>query len=467
MKILIDMQGIQIGVTRKRGISRYSESLVTALCHATENAVAASHPYPDSLHLLWSDLLPEGLGDLQATFGRYLPPERMHLWHGAPSVVQLFPADAWLWQANELMREAVIARLQPDIVLITSHFEGLLDQAVSSIHALDQARPVCSIFYDLIPYLYREQYLIAPTAWRWYQRRMQQAASIDLLATISESSRQEAINGLGLAPERVVAIDADADPLFAPHTLTPEQEHEVRSRLALPGAFLLYVSATDERKNHWRLIEAYAGLPESLRRDCPLVLVGPIASGQQRVFRHHAHRLGMASDQLRLLSGLPDADLVLVYQLCTAMVFASWHEGFGLPILEAMRCGAPVLGADASSTKELIQLPAALFNPWDVTAIRARLHQVITDPDFRQELRANGARRAACYSWSHSAQRLLEALRDTHRRWQRDHPKPTVVTPTLAALEEHLLDAIAALPGQPNRRDLAAIVQAIEQNFRH
>jgi glycosyltransferase involved in cell wall biosynthesis len=124
----------------------------------------------------------------------------------------------------------------------------------------------------------------------------------------------------------------------------------------------------------------------------------------------------MAADELILPGFVSDADLVALYNLAKVFVFPSWHEGFGLPVLEAMACGTAVIAANTSSLPEVVGREDALFDPMDGVSIASSLGRVLTDESFRADLRAYGPRRARMFSWSETAGRALEAFETSARR---------------------------------------------------
>ncbi len=129
--------------------------------------------------------------------------------------------------------------------------------------------------------------------------------------------------------------------------------------------------------------------------------------------------MGLGADEVILTGYVPEDDLVSLYNLCDAFVFPSLYEGFGLPVLEAMRCGAPVLGADNSSIAELIGRSDALFDARQPAAIAERLAAVLEREGLRDELRAHGLRRSETFTWDRSAGIALQALREAHARTRR------------------------------------------------
>ena len=159
------------------------------------------------------------------------------------------------------------------------------------------------------------------------------------------------------------------------------------------------MGGSDARKNLPRLVEAWAALPSHLQVAHPLVLAGSMPEQDVAALGAIARAASTCPENLRFLGQISDQVLADLYDGCAAFVFPSWHEGFGLPALEAMAAGAAVIAADASSLPEVVDFPEALFDPHDVTDIATHIERVLTDDAFRQRLQAHGPRQAAKFSW--------------------------------------------------------------------
>jgi glycosyltransferase involved in cell wall biosynthesis len=195
--------------------------------------------------------------------------------------------------------------------------------------------------------------------------------------------------------------------------LSPETAHPVLARHGLRRPFLVAVGNLQPRKNLARLVEAYA-LIRQKHRDVQLVIVGPVGFRSSWVQRTIVDR-GL-SEFVRLLGYVEAEDLVALYNAATALVYPSVYEGFGLPVVEAMACGRPVIAADTSSLPEVVGSAGLLVDPFDVSAIAAAMERLIADPRLAAELGARGLAQAARFSWRQTASaalRTYEAVCDT------------------------------------------------------
>lgn len=187
---------------------------------------------------------------------------------------------------------------------------------------------------------------------------------------------------------------------------------EVRRRYGLPPTFILAVGTIEPRKNIPRLIAAHNALPPPVRDRFPLALVGE-AGWTPGPFQA---AMATAAGDVRALGFVPDRDLNCLYRLAEAVCYPSLYEGFGLPVLEAMAAGAPVLTSDRSSLPEVAGGAALLVSPMDIDDIASGLLRLLEDEQLRTRLVQEGHRQAARYSWSSAARDLLAGLRTVVRR---------------------------------------------------
>lgn len=404
MRIVIDMQGAQ-GSNQQRGIGRYTFSLAQAIVRNR-----GAH----EVFLALNGLFPDTIEPIRAVFDGLLPQENIRVWQAPGPVFNISNENDWRRRTAELVLEAFLASLKPDIVLVSSLFEGLGDDAVTSIGTLSRTVPAAVILYDLIPLIQRRLYLENPAVEAWYERKLFHLRRADLLLGISESSRQEGIRYLGFSAETCVNISTAADPQFQPQQIDSGQEQDIRQRYGLTQPFVMYTGGIDHRKNIEGLIRAYASLPKALRTNHQLAIICSIQPSSRAALEKLAKEQGLESEELVLAGFVPEDDLLALYNLCKAFIFPSWHEGFGLPALEAMSCGRAVIGANTSSVPEVIGRSDALFDPKNETAITEKLMQVLTDDTFRAELEQHGLEQAKLFSWDTSAQRAIAAFESWH-----------------------------------------------------
>jgi len=387
MRIVIDMQGAQSTGSRNRGIGRYTLAIAKALVRnrgGHQIVLALNGNFDDTVE------------PIRAAFENQVPVEDIRVWRSLVPASYIDAKNNWRRQAGELTYEAFLVSLKPDFVYITSLVEGFIDDLVTSIHALSKNIPVAVTLYDLIPYLNPKPYLENPMVKAWYLEKMEHLRKADLWLAISESSRQDGVSCLGLSDEWSINISTDADELFKPVPIDANRETELRAQYGLSKPFVMYTGGIDYRKNVEGLIRAFALLPQALKRDHQLVLVCSISSGSREELIRLIKQQGLDEQDVVLTGFVPDEDILAFYNLCKLFVFPSWHEGFGLPALEAMRCGAPTIGANTSSLPEVIGWDEALFDPHSDEAIARAIERSLVDESFRQALLDHGKEQANC-----------------------------------------------------------------------
>jgi glycosyltransferase involved in cell wall biosynthesis len=409
MRIVIDLQAAQSTGSRNRGIGRYSLSLALAMVRNR-----GEHEVFIALNGLFS----ESIQPIRDAFAELLPQENIRVWHSVGPVAGLNANNDWRRQSAELVREAFLASLRPDIVHVSSLFEGLVDDAVTSIGVLSRNIPTAVTLYDLIPYIHRKHYLDNPVNESWYLKKLDHLRRADLWMAISDSSRQEGVDYLGLPDDWSVNISTDADAHFQTQKISLEAEQILRQKYGLTRPFVMYTGGIDHRKNIEGLIRAYSNLPKALRKAHKLIIVCSIEPDSRLILERLAKQQGLGNDELVFTGFVPEDNLIALYNLCSLFVFPSWHEGFGLPALEAMRCGAPVIGANTSSLPEVIGWEEALFDPHNDESITVAIRRALTDEVFRAELIRHGKKQAEKFSWDKSARCAIAAMEQLYAHRQ-------------------------------------------------
>ena len=431
MRIVIDLQGAQTA-SRFRGIGRYTMALTRGILRN-----AGDH----EVWLVLNGALDESVAAIRAGFADLVPRERIRVFESPGRVAEMDSRAAPRCRAAEMILEQFIALLEPDVVLVTSLFEGYVDDAIGSVGTFIDGARTAVILYDLIPLLNQDVYLGSPTQRQYYMRKIESLKRAGRLLAISDYAREEAVTALGLAPDRIVAISTAVDESFVPAEPTADALEALRQRFGITRPFIMCApGGYDARKNLHGLITAYSLLPADLRAGHHLLIASRLTDHDRLQLEKRAQSNGLATNELILTGYVSDDMLIALYGAAALFVFPSLHEGFGLPALEAMACGTPVIGSNSTSIPEVIGLDEAMFDPRRPEAIAAKIAEVLNDPAFGARLRTHGRKQAAKFSWDNTAQRALRALESL----------AATSAPVMPREREALLRALADVP------DLAA-----------
>ena len=240
----------------------------------------------------------------------------------------------------------------------------------------------------------------------WYAMTARSVALADRIITDSENSRRDIARFFPGAEGRTVTVPLGVHPRF--RRLEGPRRPGAAERAGITAPYVLFVGTLEPGKNVARVIEAFDGIADDLPGH-ELVLLGDKGWLYEGIFEAAArarHR-----DRIRFLGHVPDEDVVDFMNHCELLVFPSLYEGFGLPPLEAMACGAPVLASTAASLPEVLGDAALLVDPYSVDELAAGMARVLLDPELRGELRARGLERAARFTWERTADETLGVLR--------------------------------------------------------
>jgi glycosyltransferase involved in cell wall biosynthesis len=228
--------------------------------------------------------------------------------------------------------------------------------------------------------------------------------------TVSEASKRDILRYFHIPESRIDVIYNAIDDRFW-HAPSTDEMERVRQRYQLTAPFILYAGNIKPHKNLERLIEAFHLLrQEPALKDVQLLIIGDevskYATLRRAVHRHKLHK------HVRFFGFVSDQTLAALYRLADVFVFPSLYEGFGLPPLEAMASGTPVITSNVSSLPEVVGDAALMIDPYEPRAIAAAMRRVLTEPELREQLRARGLAHARNFSWERSIKRVREIYAD-------------------------------------------------------
>lgn len=347
MSVFVDIQGIQSRAHGERGIARYLLELSAALEREQLGRVVR--------YLLNRDLPVPGVLEPLTASARLGFNDRFHqcearIYHvGSPFELGV-PIDRIWPRAARTLRLAVT-------------------------------------LYDMIPELFADAYLADTRVRARYRTRLGLLRRAHAILAISNSTATDAVELLGVRPDKVRVVGAGVSERFRPARSREDALAAARRTMPwLRPGYVLYTGGIDHRKNIDKLLEAYAALPRPLREQHHLVIVCRVTPEQRLALDSRLQALGV-SEHVRFPGYVSDEALLLLYQATELFVFPSLYEGFGLPLAEAIACGAPAIAGRTSSLVELVDDELALFDPRDPRSIRQTLERSLTNPSLLARLR--------------------------------------------------------------------------------
>lgn len=355
-------------------------------------------------------MVDERVGDITgfSQFGVYAKPALSDLVHGhvrptegrglneLKKVLRGMPGAYFVRYGLRQWQLSKVAKRYPDAVMWEPNYalQNFAGPCIATLHDLSYLR---------YPEFHHQAMLT------WLNKQVPKTVGrADAFVTLSEFSKQELVQELGIAPEKIHIVPPAVDESFR-FRATSGQLHELKLRYDLPQHFILSVSTLEPRKNIRGLIEAYSLLPESLKKQYPLVIVGANGWGKQEFQQQYQSLLN--KEQLYFLGYVAQADLPLIYQAADLFAFLSFYEGYGMPVAEAMASGVAVLASDRASVPEVAQGCALLVAPDNPQAIFNGLMELLETPALREQMQGKGRQIAQGYHWDVSANRLIELCR--------------------------------------------------------
>jgi len=360
------------------GIERFALQIARELCIIDPAAaIVSSLPIVDSSNTIISGLLALS----RSVFNKY------------EYLVRVIWDQTWL--------RYIVARYQPDILFFPIQ-DGMVYPPVKQIvtvHDLhyrhfDNAMPDCS--HEINPlrtglYKYKMPHILNRSA---------------AVVAVSESTKQELVASFGINPDKIHVIHNGYDERRFRVIDNPQP---MLDRYGLQsGSYFLFVGSILKHKNLVRLVRAFA----SVERECQLVIAGVCKDAAYLAeINKVAAELGISATRLRFLEYIPDDALPYLYNGAIAYLLPSLHEGFGVPIIEAMACGTPVITSDCSAMPEVAAGNALLVDPYSVDSIAAAMRETVDNPGRMATLRTAGLERIKLFRWSYSAQKLYNLFK--------------------------------------------------------
>ena len=371
--LLVDIQTVQGGFFGNRGIRRYALGFARALLERRAVRALLLNPSRPWLEELPSDL------------------------RTAPELS---------WATRRTLRG--LTADTPTAYVMTSPFEHTspTDSTLPS-PVVESGTPIVAVLYDLIPEIVD---VYPPSLMPGYRARRQLLKEADLVLTLSEHVRGDVVERLGMPTERTAVIGAAASEFFRPRDPGERPLDVLAAHVPkVTRAFALSVTGWLAHKNVEALIEAWSRVPRDTRCQYQLVLTCPLPPEADGAWSAIAEGFGLAPDEIVVTGHVDDHVVRALYQQADLFVLPSYEEGFGLPVLEAARCGCPAITSCTSSLPEVLEWEPATFPPENVDRMAETIERGLLDPLFRADLRSVGDAAVRRHTWSRVAEKTVDA----------------------------------------------------------
>lgn len=371
-RVVVGLQGVQMPANALRGIGRWATEFCLALVDNRPDLVAAVAVDP---------VLP------------------------LPAVINRLPLTVPVLRSDEAPPVASDERI---VFHALSVIEDLAVDRLWPPWAREPQVAFVPTVYDMIPARYPDEYFRGPGR-HLLESRYQLVRQADAVITISTTTATDVEDHLQIDARRIHVVYGAVGAQFDVHPFGPGgAAAELNSVVDVGSEFVLSIGNVDPRKNLDRLLRAYAVLPPTLRGRHKLVITCSQGGSTVERLRGAAEELGIAETTV-VLPYVDDPTMVLLYQACGVMVFPSLFEGLGLPIVEAMRCGAVAIASDVSSMREVLRDPTARFDPYSVPDMSAAIRRALAEGEFATRRRAAAVGEASRFSGADAAARAAAA----------------------------------------------------------
>ncbi|MBU3189043.1 glycosyltransferase family 4 protein [Clostridium bowmanii] len=268
--------------------------------------------------------------------------------------------------------------------------------------------PFVITLHDVIPYkmpdTVGEQYL------KIFNKKLPNIIPLcDGIITVSEYSKQDIIETFNFPSEKIYVTYLASEDIYKPYNKTLSK-FIIEKNYSIVGDYILYIGGFSPRKNIVGLLESFSLLLPKLKKDMKLVIAGSKGKSYD-IYKKRAQDLNIENKVI--FPGFISMDHIpFMYNACEIFVYPSFYEGFGLPPIEAMACGVPVIASNVTSIPEILEGSALLVNPYDVNALCEKMYNVLLDNSLRQSLITKGLKKASTLTWEHTAAATLNAYRN-------------------------------------------------------
>lgn len=464
MRLVIDLQGAQ-ATSLTHGTGGHSMLLAQTMAK-----LRGEHEIIIALNGTFT----ETIEPIRAAFDDLISQDCIRVWTMPSPALAAHKEDKWRRRAAEILREEFLASLQPDIVHVTGMFEGFDNNAVHSIGvARSELRTAVTVyqsppsFYDSATPRSTDPYEV------FYRAQLQHLKRADFFLSVTSSAKTTIGDRLGIAQGQCASFGAAAAPQFVPGKVSATFIERIKKRLGITRSMVMCADATGDKNNLLRLIKAFSLLPPILRKSHQLVVVEQNSEELTNEFEKTLQLFGLPPDCVVATGEISTDALIQLYRSCVLFVAPAAAEDAGFATLEAMSCGAPVIGANTPSGIALINNAAATFDPLDSISISNKMIEVLFSEQMRNALIAHGLEQAKKFNWEQSGLKAIGALEKWADLSAQRHveSKRIAVAPSSAAsksdgdLDQSIIQEISSIRyGFASERDWLSTSRAIAVN---
>ena len=401
LNFMIDVQALQTE-SRLRGIGRSLSEILEKIIYLNDE-------------VRWHFLINSTLyTEVSSIINYYSKKNNKIIFH----TVQTMPVSAFIMNENlvknkisEFLYSTYVEYINPDIILIPSLFEGFIDDSVIKVDNIKNIKKAI-IVHDFIPYLNQGVYFDGkPLNYKdFYINRLKQIDHMDLICVISDSVKNEVETVLPDYPGLIFKISSGVSSKFVKNSLIDTKS--IFEKYNIKNPYMLYTGGYDERKNINNLLLAFSLFLKNFNANANLVLCGPINDYKKNEILSFCRQHNILENNIIITGYVDDDELINFYNLASLYVFPSWHEGFGLPVLEAIKCGTLVIASNLTSLPEVVGTPEALFDPFDIENISLLMGKYFSPSKEKNELLEKQYQNSLQFDWQNTAELILNAAHE-------------------------------------------------------
>ena len=400
MRIVIDMQVVQTeGCLSSLG--RYTLSFAKAVIQNR-----GSH----EVFLALNGMLEDSIEPIRALFDKILPQDNIRLWYFSVLETDKKSGKFYNLDVAELIRESFLNSLNPDVIHITSQVGSGINGNVTSIGRYDKFTPVSVSLYDPIPLkTFNQSETESATNKSYYHHIYESFIKANIFLGVSNYTCENMHKYTGIPRENTVNISLGVENCHQSYGVSNKYSGELLKRFCINMQFILYVFGDNDQEYLFNLISAYSKLSRSIRAKHQLILTGQISSERLALLKEHGKKNKLSDNEFIITGKVDSCALSVFYKHCKLFVSPLGHESVCFRVLEAMKNGAAVIGANNSSNHNIINLVEATFNRNEINSIAEKIKQVIEDDCFYKHLKKSSLSQAKLFSWDRTARKAIEA----------------------------------------------------------